>query len=342
MRFLRFDIIVYASIAVVIIGIVGAAAFFAQVPKPYAEIPVLSPEEHDAQFQDPANGFHKFKEALYTLTPPDATTKNNLEALAAGQKVPDATSAYLEAQQPTFELIDQAINSKHFIVPRVIPGEGGPYDEEMDKLRLLRNVIKGKAATLNRQNKLTEAVELCLNTARLSHLLGIGGTSMDAMMSFEFRRDAMEALLPILDKLDESELDRIVVELRTLESDALPFDQFDANTLAISEYILSENTVIRGFQNWNRMRMTEATLSRIEIFYNLGITHIIGTRLRAQVLLYERQHDSPPPTLADALDSEAVPIDPLTNALFQLRSDNTIRVDAPNDDLNSLHKNLVF
>lgn len=342
MRILRFDIIVFASIAVLIMGMVGAAAFFAQVPKPFADIPVLSPDEHDALYEDPANGFHNFKEALYTLTPPDATMKNNLEALAAGQEVPDATFAYLEAQQPTFDLIDQAINNKHFIVPRVVPGDGGPYDNDMDKLRLLHNVVKGRAATLNRQDELTEAVKLCLNTARLSHLLGIGGTSLDAMMSFEFRRDAMEALLPILDKLDESELDRIIVELRALETNALPFDQFDANTLAISEYNLSDNTIIRGFQNWIRTRMTEATLSGFEIHYNLGIIHIIGTRLRAQVILYERQHGSPPPTLADALGSEPVPMDPLTNAPFRLRFDNTIQVDAPGDELRLLYENLVF
>ena len=72
---------------------------------------------------------------------------------------------------------------------------------------------------------------------------------------------------------------------------------------------------------WKADRVLKPAFERFRTAYRDGDTRVIGTLLRARVLLYTLEHGAPPVSLEDVMDGSEVPIDPATGNPFQLVDD---------------------
>ena len=314
MKNLRF---LFSILFVFVLAIMAVMAFLAS--RSTSDNFVLTKEEHDALYKSEDNGWHDIEAAMQVIQVPTGAVNQEFNASSGKGEFSTEAIAFLDAQQDALTLVRSGLEKEYAIPPRYdVNAPGQPVGEK--EIRALARALVWDGRRLASIGQSGDAARRYLDATYLGHWYGNGGVLVNALITVAVQRIGIEALQESLSHLDDTELEHTIFELKNLEAIATPYDRVMATEEAIMREHGSSNVIasfIHSFTN-------RPAFDKAEEGYDRGRALIIGTRLRAQVILHEKQTGASPATLEEVLASDPVPIDPTTGNPFELTSDGKI------------------
>lgn len=331
MKYFRFLLILFAIFILAIIAVMYFAA-----RQPVSE-PAIAPEEHDALYESPENGYHVLAESFPAIALPDKQTKNELSDLREKPDRSETSAQYIEKHRPVIEDMTAALDNPYIILPRIeatsienLIAAQKEHSDEVMRIHLMSKLFIWDGKAFEQDGKLNLASERYIDALQLGQSITKGGLLTDTLTASGITHETFLAFDPLLDDLGADELEFVINQLIDLGQRATPFNDIMANDYAFHDQALQGRLYrrvltrfmnnLKSNSNRKRLKMTE----RIEIRYHATQSMLIGLRLRAQVNLYALQGESQPTTLSEVVAPDPVPIDPTTGNPFELLPNGTI------------------
>lgn len=321
MRLLKIGAVLVLLIAVGMMILINLAT---DDSAPYNGYTPLTPEEYKVRFDAEENGFHSIQQAMDQMTTPDKSLQAHLETLKTASEATQEARDYVKENQEVIALAEEGLMQDYSMSPPFVANQTMTWLGDIRSLARLY-IYDGHIKRID--GNLPGMTEQFLNALLFSESITKDGLLINNLVAVAVGSLAIGELYPQLENLDSATLRRAVEVLDRYRDRRVPFDEIMANEKAYSDEMMRQqqrNPVEKMMAPLTRLgidRVLKPAFERFRTAYRDGDTRVIGTLLRARVLLYTLEHGAPPVSLEDVMDGSEVPIDPATGNPFQLVDD---------------------